>query len=119
MCSKEENSQYISAGNCIVFINLGAGSAGYALYQGDDFIGMSGKTTCGYNKHLNKYNGLFLATILSKERPKYSFGRSWTGSRLLDTIVKLPAILNSDGSYSPDWQFMEDYIKSLPYSKNI
>ena len=21
--------------------------------------------------------------------------------------------------YEPDWQFMEDYIKSLPYSKNI
>ena len=31
MCSREDNEQFISKGNCIVFINLGAGSAGYAL----------------------------------------------------------------------------------------
>ena len=29
--------------------------------------------------------------------------------------IKLP--VTSSGE--PDWQFMEDYIKSLPYSKNI
>jgi len=31
------------------------------------------------------------------------------------TKIKLP--VKKDGS--PDWKFMEDYIKSLPYSKNI
>ena len=115
MCSEEDNAQFISKGNCIVFICLGAGSAGYALYQGGDFIGMSGKTMSGYNPNLNQYNGLFLASILSKERPKYSFGRSWTGERLKKTKIKLP--VTPEGT--PDWQFMEDYIKSLPYSKNI
>lgn len=115
MCSREGNEQYISKGNCIVFICLGAGSAGYALYQGGDFIGMSGKTICGYNTHLNQYNGLFIATILCKERPKYSFGRSWTGNRLKNTRIKLPITASGE----PDWQFMEDYIKSLPYSKNL
>jgi hypothetical protein len=29
--------------------------------------------------------------------------------------IKLP--IKSDGS--PDWKFMENYIKSLPYSANI
>lgn len=115
MCAREDNLQFISKGNCIVFICLGAGSAGYALYQGGDFIGMSGKTMCGYNPNLNQYNGIFLATILSKERPKYSFGRSWTGDRLKKTRIKLPATPSGE----PDWQFMEDYIKSLPYSKNL
>lgn len=115
MCSKEDNAHFISKGNCIVFICLGAGSAGYALYQGGDFIGMSGKTMCGYNPNLNQYNGLFLASILSKERPKYSFGRSWTGERLKRTKIKLPVTPSGE----PDWQFMEDYIKSLPYSKNL
>lgn len=115
MCAREDNLQFISRGNCIVFICLGAGSAGYALYQGGDFIGMSGKTMCGYNPNLNQYNGIFLATILSKERPKYSFGRSWTGDRLKKTRIKLPVTPSGE----PDWKFMEDYIKSLPYSKNI
>ncbi len=115
MCAKEENSQYISKGNCIVFIHIGAGSAGYTTYQENDFIGMSGKTSCGYNENLNKYNALFLVAILDQERPKYSFGRSWTGERLLKTKIKLPV----DNQGNPDWKFMEDYIKSLPYSANL
>lgn len=115
MCDRIENEQFISNGGCIVFIQLGQGSAGYALYQNDDFIGMNGKTSCGYNKHLNQYNGLFIVTILDLERPKYSFGRSWTGDRLKNTKIKLPV----DSQGNPDWQFMEDYIKSLPYSANL
>lgn len=119
MCSAEDNSEFISEGNCIVFIQIGAGSAGYALYQGKRFIGMQGKTICAYSIHLNKYNGLFLATILSKERPKYSFGRSWTGDRLLNTQVLLPAVEVSTDVFMPDWIFMERYMKSLPYSRNV
>ena len=114
-CSKEGVKDWVSKGNCIVFVNIGAGSAGYANYINEDFIGMSGKTTCGYNINLNQYNGLFIATCLCQERPKYSFGRSWTGDRLKDTIIKLPA--DTDGN--PDWQFMEDYIKTLPYGDRI
>lgn len=112
----EGNENYISKGNCIVFIQIGAGSAGYTTYQPFDFIGMSGKTTCGYNKHLNQYVGLFMMSVLDKERPRYSFGRSWTGDRLANTRIKLPASLNAKGEYEPDWQWMEDYIKGLPYS---
>ncbi len=115
MCSESGNEQFISKGNGIVFIQLGAGSAGYTTYQEDDFIGMSGKTSCGYSDKINKYNALFLVTILDRERPKYSFGRSWTGERLVSTKIKLP----TDKKGGPDWQFMEDYIKSLPYSANI
>jgi type I restriction-modification system DNA methylase subunit len=115
MCSLEDNKQFISRGNCIVFIQLGAGSAGYTLYQEKDFIGMNGKTSCGYNDKLNKYNALFLVTILDQERSKFSFGRSWTGNRLTSTKIKLPATPQGE----PDWDFMESYIKSLPYSSSL
>lgn len=115
--ARQGNEDYISQGNCIVFIQIGEGSAGYVTYQPYNFIGMSGKTSCGYNKHLNAYNGEFLVTILDKERQRYSFGRSWTGVRLSYTKIKLPAIKNAQGKYEPDWQFMEDYIKSMPYSR--
>ncbi len=112
--AKAGNEMYISEGNCIVFIQLGQGSAGYVTYQPTEFIGMKGKTSCGYNKKLNKYNAMFLITILDCERPKYSFGRSWSGDRLLHTKIKLPTLNNV-----PDWKFMENYIKSLPYSDRI
>ncbi len=119
MCSNE-TPEFVSKGNCIVFIQLGQGSAGYTTYQDDDFIGMYGKTTCAYHNKLNAYNGIFIETILDTERPKYSFGRSWTGSRLYQTQIKLPVKEGKDENgnivYEPDWQYMEDYIKSLPYA---
>jgi len=132
-CQKEGFEEWVSSGNCIVFIQLGAGSAGYANYIESDFIGMSGKTSCGYiDGVMNKYIGLFLATILCSERPKYSFGRSWTGERLNDTVIKLPIQRNIGGTpvidktyryskngYIPDWEFMESYIKALPYGDRI
>lgn len=132
-CQKEGFEDWVSLGNCIVFIQLGAGSAGYANYIESDFIGMSGKTSCGYiDGVMNKYIGLFLATILCLERPKYSFGRSWTGDRLNETMINLPIKHNDDGTpyvdkthqysengYVPDWEFMENYIKSLPYGDRI
>lgn len=132
-CQKEGFEDWISPGNCIVFIQLGAGSAGYANYMEDDFIGMNGKTSCGYiDGVMNKYIGLFITTILCLERPKYSFGRSWTGDRLSETTIHLPIQRNTDGNpfvdethkysddgYVPDWAFMEEYIKSLPYGDRL
>lgn len=114
-----ETTEFISKGNCIIFIQLGAGSAGFTTYQDDSFIGMYGKTICAYHEKLNVYNGIFLETIFDKERPKYSFGRSWTGNRLLNTTIKLPAIKKDNGTYEPDWDYMEKYIKSLPYADLI
>lgn len=127
LCSKAGIEDWVSKGNCIIFVQLGEGSCGYANYSYDDFIGMSGKTSCGYiDGILNPYIGVFLATILSLERPKHSFGRSWTGERLKKTKIRLPVLSEVDNSkrfsksgYIPDWQFMEDYIKSLPYGDRL
>lgn len=129
MCKRDGFEDWVSKGNCIVFIQLGAGSAGYANYVEEDFIGMNGKTCCGYiDGILNKEIGLFLETILCQERPKYSFGRSWTGDRLKETIIALPIKKDINGNpeidisykysskgYIPDWEYMENYIKSLHY----
>lgn len=69
-----------------------------------------GDFVAGYNEALNCYNGLFIATILCQERPKYSFGRKWK-THLRDTVIKLPQ--NEDGT--PNWLFMEQYVKTLKY----
>lgn len=121
-CMRDES--LITAGNCIIFICNGQGSVGFANYMDVDFIGTT-DIVAGYNEYLNEYVGTFLATIYSQERPKYSFGRKWK-THLKDTEVKLPIQRTVEGSpvidasckwsdegYLPDWQFMEDYIKSL------
>jgi type I restriction-modification system DNA methylase subunit len=103
----------VSKGNCILFIGDGQGSVGYSTYQPIDFIG-STTLSCGYNEKLNAYNGLFIVTVLDLERYKYSFGRKYGSKQIQKAKIKLPA---KNGQ--PDWQFMEDYIKSLPYSNLI
>lgn len=67
-----------------------------------------------HNK-LNKYNGLFIATIISKNRYKYRFGRKAFKNKFSNEIIKLPTTATGD----PDWDFMENYIKSLPFSDCI
>lgn len=104
-CAYDED--FIQKGNCIIFICNGQGSVGYANYMDVDFIGTT-DIVAGYNENLNQYNGLFIATVLCQERPKYSFGRKWK-THLKDTVIKLPQTL--DGN--PDWKYMEQYIKSL------
>ncbi|MCM1498198.1 MAG: restriction endonuclease subunit S [Clostridium sp.] len=107
------NEQFVTAGNCIVFICDGQGSVGYTNYMDRDFIG-STTLTVGRNKKLNKYNALFLVTVLDLEKPKYSYGRKYR-KHIQDTMIKLPA--TKEGT--PDYDYMENYIKSLPYSDKI
>lgn len=104
----------VTKGNCIVFIGDGQGSVGYCIYQPKDFIG-STTLVAGYNPHLNQYIAQFLIAILDKERYRYSFGRKYNKAAITSTKIKLP----SKSKGTPDWEFMENYIKSLPYSANI
>ncbi|MGY5139171.1 restriction endonuclease subunit S [Mycoplasmopsis gallinarum] len=110
------NQQFVSNKNCLVFIIDGEGSVGFHTYQNNDFIG-STTLMMGYNKNLNKYNAMFLITVLDKNKYKYSYGRKYQINEL--TKIKLPAKLNSKGKYEPDWEFMEKYIKELPYGDVI
>lgn len=96
-----------STGNCIVLITDGDGSIGYSNYiKFDKFIGTVNLVSCYNDEHLNEYTGLFLVTILDKERYKYSFGRKYKNS-IPFTEIKLP--VDSNGEI--DWDYMENYIK--------
>lgn len=102
------SEEYITKGNCIVFICDGDGSVGYHTYQEDDFIG-STTLKVGRNNNLNRYNALFLLTVLDFARYKFSFGRKY---KVENEKVALPYIKTEDG-FEPDWIFMENYIKIL------
>lgn len=102
------NPDLTSKGNCVILICDGQGSVGYANYMESDFFGTVNLMLCYNEHHLNQFTGLFLATVISQERPKYSFGRKWK-PHLSNTLIKLPQTTTGD----PDWKFMEQYIKSL------
>lgn len=105
------DEKLISKGNAISFICQGAGSNGFQNYFDKDTI-QTTSNTLGYNDNLNKYNALFIITILDLERPKWSFGRG-RAPKLAKTIIKLPSKNNK-----PDWGYMENFIKKLIISEN-
>lgn len=104
----------IFQGNCITVSNNG--SVGYAFYQPIPF-------TCSHdvnplylrNHKLNRYIALFLCTLIEKEQYRWAYGRKWRPKRMPHSIIKLP--VTSEGK--PDWIYMENYIKSLPFSANL
>lgn len=112
MIAKDNMADFISAGNCLVFIHIGDAAAGFCHYVRDDFVGMAGKTSCGYLKNhvMTETLGLFLAGVIRNvNEGLYSFGESWTGNRLMDTMLPLPA--TPDGQ--PDWAYMDAYMSEV------
>ena len=87
------------------------------FYQPDDFIGFA--HVQGMYSKIGAISGeclLFISTVLEFEaRGRYSYGRKKRRDTIKNVVLKLPA--DSDGN--PDWQFMENYIKSLPYGDRL
>lgn len=67
------------------------------------------------HENLNLFNGLFLATVITQNKYKYTFGRKAFYNKFSKDSIYLP-IIKKDNI---DWVFMENYIKSLPYSNSI
>lgn len=101
---------------------------GNSFYQDEDFFAVShGRVNILKPKFdLTLCVGLFISTIINKEKFKYSYGRAVYSNVIKESYVRLPIKYNADGTpfidineqyssdgYIPDWQFMEDYIKSL------
>jgi len=66
-------------------------------------------------KRLNTYTWLFITTLLRQEKFRYNYWRAFVIDSIKNTKLLLP--INED--WEPNRQFMENYIKNLPYSDRI
>lgn len=53
--------------------------------------------------------------MMFDSKGKYSYGRKMRRDIISEIKIKLPV----DKTGNPDWQFMKNYIKSLPYGDRI
>jgi hypothetical protein len=108
---KSIDKSFMYNGGCITI----GGEGLRAFYQENDFISGNNISYLN-NQYLNKYNALFINNLLNKEMAlRCNYGRAANKERIENFKIKLPIDKNGD----PDWKFMEDYIKSLPYSASI
>jgi Type I restriction modification DNA specificity domain len=91
------------------------GSVGAAFYQSLPFCSTEDVHIFNPKFPLNPYIGLFLTTLIRREKYRFGYGRKWGIERMKKSTIHLP--VKKDGT--PDWDFMEQYIKSLPYSLQI
>ena len=108
------NDEHLHQGNTItVSYN---GSIAEAFYQTTKFWATDDVNVLYPKFALNRYIAMFLITLIHREKYRFNYGRKWDKELMESSLIKLPAIKISPNKYEPDWQFMEDYIKSLPYS---
>lgn len=117
----------VEAGNAI---SIGDTTA-TCFYQSGDFI-TGDHMVVVRAEWLNTYTGVFVTTLLNAEAYRYSYGRAFIMSSIRNTRVRLPIQRDADGDpliddthqfhpegYTPDWRFIEDYMRSLPYGDSI
>ena len=87
---------------------------GYCSYQPLEFSASDHVEKLIPKFSMNKYVAVFISTIINTEQYRYNYGRKRSQERMRKSYIKLPS-----KSGKPDLKFMENYIKSLPYSSSI
>ncbi len=87
---------------------------GYCSYQALPFSASDHVEKLIPKFKMNQYIAMFFVTILNLEQYRYNYGIKCSQTRMKEKSIKLPA---KNGQ--PDFDFMENYIKSLPYSSSL
>ncbi|MCX5636478.1 MAG: restriction endonuclease subunit S, partial [Planctomycetota bacterium] len=87
---------------------------GYCSYQPLEFSASDHVEKLIPKFSMNKYVALFLITIINLEQYRYNYGIKCSQTRMRKAHIKLPS---KNGQ--PDFDFMEQFIKSLPYSSSL
>lgn len=99
----------LDKGNCITVSPVD----GSTFYQPKDFLGRGGggsSIMLLYNDNLNKFNGLFIASVIRESlKIKYQYNDMGSSDSIKKEYILLPALDDE----TPDWNFMEEAMKRL------
>ncbi len=101
------------AGTLTVVYN--GNSVGRAFYQDQDYFACDDVNVLLPKHSMSRWVQLFIATIITHGRTRFTYGYKWTLSRMKTTTVRLPVDLKG----IPDWEYMESFMKGLPFSAVI
>lgn len=88
---------------------------GYCSWHEEDFSASDHVEKLIPNFKCNNYIAMFLVAIINLEQYRYNYGIKCNQTRIKNMKIKLPVKADN----TPDWELMENYIKSLPYSANL
>ena len=103
------NHKNLFEGGILTLNNDGDGGAGIAYYQPYKMALDSHVTALTPKLELNRYQLLFIAMCITKQRNRFGHGYSLKNNRLRSFKLMLPTTQNG----LPDWLFMEELMKRI------
>ncbi|MCL5949039.1 MAG: restriction endonuclease subunit S [Candidatus Bathyarchaeota archaeon] len=91
------------------------GSIGEAFYQPNPYWAVDSVNVLIPKFELNPFIAMFLITLIRKEKFRFNYGRKWHKERMEESVMTLPI----NEANKPNWAFIEEYIKSINYSRNL
>lgn len=104
----------IFQGNTIT-VNYDGVGVGEAFYQPNPYWALDSVNVLVPKFNLNPFIAMFLITLIRKEKFRFNYGRKWHKERMEKSVMNLPITEQK----KPDWVFIEEYIKSLNYSRTL
>ena len=101
------NHKSLFNGGILTLNNDGDGGAGIAYYQPHKMALDSHVTALIPKLGLNRFQLLFVAMCITKQRNRFGHGYSLNSNRLRTFKLMLPTAQNG----LPDWRFMEEYMR--------
>ena len=92
--------------DCMTIAN--SGSVGSSFFHGYEFVA-SDHVTALKSERMSRYVYMFIALMTRRLEEKYSFNREINEARINREKVILPV----DDAGSPDWAFMEEYMRGV------
>jgi len=106
------NSKLNASGTISVCYN---GSIGESFFQDQPYWATDDVNILTPRFAINPFIALFICTVIKNESTRFAFNNKWKKEIMETSSIPLPATAQG----SPDFVFMEKYIKSLPYSNFI
>lgn len=100
--------------SCTITVNYN-GSVAEAFYQPEPFCASDDVNVLYPKFKMTPSIGIFIATLIRKEKYRFNYGRKWHLERMQESEIHLPV----DDKGNPDWNMMQSYVDSLPFSNQI
>ncbi|RPE74683.1 restriction endonuclease subunit S [Vulcaniibacterium tengchongense] len=101
------------AGTLTVVYN--GNSVGNAFYQDEPYFACDDVNVLMPKHAMSRWVQLFIAAVIKHGRTRFTYGYKWTLARMKATTVRLPV----DKQGKPDFAYMEDFMRGLPFSAAV
>ncbi len=87
-------------------------SVGWSFYQDKPFFASDDVNVLEPKSPVSVLSLLFVAAVIKHGRSRYTYGYKWNLARMKKTPIRLPSTSAGD----PDWDFMDGFMRGLPFS---